>query len=332
MRTLRPLGLLVTLLAAALLVTSSASALTPAKVPGNPGGIYAGVPKIDGVSAKQCARTCRVRIALTSDGLEVTRASTFVLAGAGPCAHVPETRLEIARLKADGSFNTFRVDADNGYRVRGRITPTRATGSGFVTCTNGDERRFGFSIPLTGRQLPKAGRTVECERLALGSFSVESFWFVRTRGLGCGAAHDASRELLRKACPAAGCTRAGLKCVPITVGTLAPVPDVRCTAATGDPTKTTGTIAEITRYRRCANSSDHVQEVNVTAAVTCAEALDFLARRDDCDPGDCPGADLECKPATGGLRYEYAEEATLCVDQRDPRRQLLLTQYPGGSV
>lgn len=319
---------------AGVLAALAGAAPAEGAAPGEPGGVYAGTPRIDGVAPARC-RGCKVRFVLTTDGLEITRASSYAFPPLLGCEGTDRTTSSLVRLRANGSWRGERLGRKTSLPVRGTVTRTRITVRGSTGCGSG--RRFTARLRLVGHVPSQKGRDVACERLG-DFFDGKAVYLVTQRDLGCGVGHDAARALGPTAvCGTAetpSCTLAGLSCAPVAGDAAAgPAAQTRCTRGAA--------TADITRLGRCTpkdledyGAADALQ-VYAADAVGCADARTLGRAFANCDggPEECRtfGA-FRCVTAPREARDPDADVVLRCADTADARRVVLLAAYSSDTV
>lgn len=315
------------MVALALAVVPGAAQAALVKPIGEPGGVYIGTVTVGGLAGG--CKSCKVRLTLTEDGLELERHTSYVQFNKTKCDFFDSTLITAARLKRDGSFTSEREDYAGGHTLKGRFSGRRVTGKGLVECTKpGDPddyvtRTYYFSASVKGHDRPPATKTVTCEPLGT-TFGPKMFLAVH-RGLGCGLAHEQARG-----------NKTGMQCATAK-GRIDRAAQTRC--------KYGNRALEIVKLRNCTTrdladyGSSNQLNVQAVALVTCPEAQKLARHQRDCQGyGDDPD---ECKAPPSGFRCarvnktpidDNADAIERCTDPADARRMILLAYYSGDAV
>lgn len=315
---MRRLALVAPLLALLAAAAPSAAQQAPERL-AKPGGVYKGKVVVSGHS---CGRSgCKVTVVVTSDGLEVTPESDLDL----PRCY--DGALEYTGITSSGRFAS---DLDEHYetKVQGRFARDGRTLSGAgqafcdVSATRTVVKKLRFSARLVRqRKRPPATAVQHCARLE--SVDFKQVYVPTAKGLGCGRAHDALRQVARlEACAAlrgttakGSCKASGLTCRPASGTLLDPAAQIRCGGAKR--------IVDLARLADCGSGGQD-SFVWATPAVGCAAAkrLDW---EETCSPYADDPPDGPCE--IGGFRCVTLEDAAdpedfyqRCSDVTDPRR------------
>ena len=133
---------LLAVVAVLLLAPSAAGAALPKPI-GEPGGVYRGSIRI----AAQTCKGCGLRLVVSQDGLEVTEASRAKLQLHCGFDHSADSFVGLARAHPGGRFTTTVSERGGGsVDLRGRLTPTRISGTG--TCGSYPTRRVTFRLRI----------------------------------------------------------------------------------------------------------------------------------------------------------------------------------------
>ncbi len=280
----------------ALLVSLAGAAPAQARK-GEPLGVYSGAIHITKDAGVRCLTQCRLRIVLSDDGREITKASrlTGKLSRSEQCSDsfaFDEQPYRYATIRAGGRFNAYydngrgaAVDFAAGH-FKGRVM----VGHGELGCDTTDAAgAFTFRLGLTGH----APRSTECDREA----TLTTMVLVRQRRVGCHAAHVAARN------PTA--------CGPLATPTL------------GEPAATLacGKDIELVPLRNCAGGSVNLY---ATPAVPCEEA-NALGFPPDQNIGAGDRGAFRCVPADDATADFNVYYSVRCDDPKDPRRVLVVT-------
>ncbi|HYF26677.1 MAG TPA: hypothetical protein VD931_13135 [Baekduia sp.] len=317
-------AVLLVALAAAAFPAAAAAQEAPQRV-ARAGGVYVGAVS---VNDHRCGRDgCRVTLVASDDGLELTPESSVAL---GRCYDGP---LDHAPISDRGRWSTLMQTSNGGRDVRGRAARNgrTITGSGSALCDAGDDSRprgFRFTARLVRtRKAPPAGAPRSCRRIETTRFTQR--WAAVVRGLGCGRAHHAARQVaalrgcaaVRRARPAGSCRASGLRCAPAGPDRLDPAAQVRCSAG--------GRVVDLVRLADCGSAGQNTF-VWAAPAVGCQAAKALGAVWEDrCTPASDDPVPAPCE--VRGFRCVAVPDETdpedvlhRCTDLADPRRAVEL--------